>query len=585
MINQILILTLFSITALVSVFNKKAGYILVAISSAIFLALSIYQYDVTSMFSIIASTVWLLSSIFSIEYDNYGKWLSPLYSTTILGMVIILESTNYLSFLAGWEIMTVPSYVAIGLVRKEFRPAFVFMAFSEFSTALILSSFIIASSMTGTFEFTNLTSPIPLIIATFGFMIKMGIFPFLVTEWLPIAHGTAPSNLSAVLSATMTLMGVFGIFKMATLTLQIPEIFSVILMGIGAFTVFFGALYAYVNENTKGILGFSTIENNGAILVALSLLMITKQLQMTEIENIATVIVLLYAFAHSLAKTGLFLSAGLQEGQSITYAKKMRNVEIGLVLLASSMSGLLPNLGGVATWSLLQNLFMLSYLLHNVVSTILIASGAIIAMGEGFATAMLVRYINYLSLFRNRKEHLSSVKRIPIILAGALVLILGFTLTYAVYPYSNSGAILGMLSKTLILTTYGQSTFGAISPLYVAILITAFSIVAYIAFGKPRIRKTDTWNNGVNDQEEYTAFGMANNIRLMLRKILRVEEEEQKFLPAYGLDVFWEYMYKLAGAIRKFGRIFARGLINSSISWYIIYIVVALIVALIIAVL
>jgi len=64
------------------------------------------------------------------------------------------------------------------------------------------------------------------------------------------------------------------------------------------------------------------------------------------------------------------------------------------------MSGLLPNLGGVASWLTLENLFITSYVLHSLISVIFIAIGAIVAMGEGFATAALVRYITYLSSLR-----------------------------------------------------------------------------------------------------------------------------------------------------------------------------------------
>ncbi|ACP55152.1 proton-conducting transporter transmembrane domain-containing protein [Saccharolobus islandicus] len=569
----------FLISIIFSIFNKKAGYILTMISSIILLITSIYEYNgVLSFFSIISTSVWILASIFSIEYDHYGKWLSPLYILTILGMAIVLNSDGYLLFLAGWEIMTIPAYVAIGLTAKNNRPPFVFMAFGELSTVLILAGFIIAN----TTNFNYLPSPVPLIVATFGFIIKMGMMPFLVSEWLPIAHGTAPSNFSAILSATMTLMGVYGILKITILTQTIPIGFSLTIMAIGAFSIFFGALYGYVNENTKGILAFSTIENNGAILVALSLYMISKQLNITSIEHISLITVILYSFAHSVAKTGLFLSSGLQEKQSITYSKKIRNIEIGLTLLASSMSGLLPNIGGVASWLLLENLFMFLYVLHNVISILFIMTGAIIAMGEGLATALLIRYITYTSIFQNTREQLSKIKKYPILLSALIVLILGFTLPYLIYPYKNSTTILGMLTNSVILTQYYNTTFGGISPLYIILLLVAFSIVSYLAFGKPKIRKAETWNNGVNEKEEYTAFAMANNIRQMLKKILRPEEE--KFLPTYGLDVFWEYLYKLANSIRRFGKIFAKTLINSSISWYIIYIILTLIVVIIVVV-
>ncbi|QPG51193.1 hydrogenase 4 subunit B, partial [Saccharolobus solfataricus] len=210
-----------------------------------------------------------------------------------------------------------------------------------------------------------------------------------------------------------------------------------------------------------------------------------------------------------------------------------------------------------------------------------IMTGAFIAMGEGLATALLIRYITYTSLFKNTKQQLSQIMKYPILSSSFIVLILGFTLPYLIYPYRNTATIYGMLANSVILTQYYSTTFGGISPLYIMLLILFFSIITYITFGKPKIRKTEIWNNGVDGQEEYTAFAMANNIRQMLKKLLRPEEE--KFLPTYGLDVFWEYIYKLAKLIRRFGKSFGETLINSSISWYIIYITLALIIMIIVA--
>jgi hypothetical protein len=149
-------------------------------------------------------------------------------------------------------------------------------------------------------------------------------------------------------------------------------------------------------------------------------------------------------------------------------------------------------------------------------------------------------------------------------------------LPYLLYPYKRSLSQLGILGNLLIVTEYSNNIFGAISPLYITLLISMFSLVTYLVFGKPKIRRVKIWNNGVNDQEEYTAFAMSNNIRLMLRKILK--PEESGYLPSYGIDIFWEYIYKFSRGARNFGEKFGRALINSSISWYIVYIIIVLII-------
>jgi formate hydrogenlyase subunit 3/multisubunit Na+/H+ antiporter MnhD subunit len=572
---QLLILFLLLVSIVISLFNRKIGYSLLGIASA----LIIYQ-GLHCIFFLIAGIVWLLSSAFSIFYDNYGKWLSPLFITSILGMYIVLISNNYLEFLAGWEIMSIPAYAIIGLNKKIDYPAFTFMAFGELSTVLILSAFIYSYSITGNIYFTELSSPLPFIISTFGFIVKMGIFPFLVMEWLPIAHGSAPANSSAILSATMTLMGVYGIIKIASLTQRtiVTQDFGFILLGMGSFSVFFGALYAYVSEHVKGLLAFSTIENNGSILTGIGVYLISQGV----LSQFALDVTLVFALAHSIAKTGLFFISGSVEGESLTYIKIPKSLrgKIGGILLASSMSGLLPNIGGVAAWGLLESLFMLAYVEHSVLSIIPIISGSIVAMGEGLATGALIKFISYTQIFKLGKTE-GSAKVSIVLLAGIFVLLLG-SVSYIFFRGFTAGvSCLGMLEGLLIISSYGEP-FGGISPLYVLLLLFIISLVIFGIFGKPKIRRSETWNNGEKIEDQFSSFALANNIRMMLSKLLRTKILENEV--AFSADIFWEAMYSLAKAYKKFSRILSTSYMNSSLSYYIFYMILAFIIITLLAV-
>ncbi|ARM76726.1 proton-conducting transporter membrane subunit [Acidianus manzaensis] len=569
----------FIISIVISILNRKAGYILSSIFSIVFLGYGIIVRNIYTDFFIIASLVWFFSSIFSILYDNYGKWLAPLFITSILGMSIALTSNNYLDFLAGWEIMTIPAYAIIGLNKKIDYPAFTFMGFGELSTVLVLSGFLYAYDTTGTIEFVKLYTIIPLIISTFGFIIKMGIFPFFVTEWLPIAHGNSPANSSAILSASMTLVALYGIVKM-TLLSPISPIFGYIIMSIGGFSVFFGALYAYVSNHVKGLPAFSTIENNGAILASIGAYMIAPN---SVIGDFALFTTITYAFAHSLAKTGIFLISGSVEGEDFDSIKVIRNKigEIGGIFLTSSMSGLLPNIGGVATWSLLETLFMESYALHSVLSSVPIIAGSIIAMGEGFATAAMVKFISYTQIFKGFRGNNTKIV-IPSIV-GIIVLLFG-SITYFLYPgFVGGDESLGMLNGFIIFSKISSTqTFGGISPFYVLVLIIIFSLVTLGIFGKPKVRRSEVWNNGVRPKEQYSSFAFANNIRMMLAKLLRTKISPNGL--EVSSDIFWEIMYFIAKQYTKFSRLFAITYMNSNITWYMIYMIIAFLIVTILVV-
>ncbi|BFH74235.1 hydrogenase 4 subunit B [Sulfurisphaera javensis] len=569
--NLLIVYLGFIISALISIFNKKLGYTFSAIFSSIFIFYGVSVGNIFGYFYVIAGLVWLFSSIFSIFYDNYGRWLSPLFIISILGMSVAFTSNNYVSFLAGWEIMTIGSYAIIGLNKKIDYPAFTFMGFGELSTVLVLAGFLYAYNVTGNLEFTSLPTALPLIISTFGFMIKMGIFPFLVTEWLPIAHGNSPANASAILSASMTLVAIYGIVKMALLSPILP-IFGYIIMSIGGFSVFFGALYAYVSNHVKGLPAFSTIENNGAILTSIGAYMILPN---STLGYFALHTVIVFAFAHSIAKTGIFLISGSVEGEDLDHIQSIRNKlgKIGGILLTSSMSGLLPNIGGVATWSLLQTLFMEAYAFHSFIPIIV---GSIVAMGEGFATGAMIKFISFTQIFKGKEGR--NVKLFVPFLVSLFVLFSG-SLSYVFYPKIFIGGVqsLGVINGLLIFSKLSPTKiFGGISPLYVLFLIGIFSVITLAIFGKPKVRRTEVWNNGVKKVESYTAFAFANNIRMMLTKLLRTKIYLHSL--ETSADIFWEFMYRLSKKYVDFSRSLARSYMNSDIMWYMIYMIIAFII-------
>jgi hydrogenase-4 component B len=571
MVALIVALLMLGLSPVAALINRRSGYIACSAGSAVFVYYGMTNYsNELSLFYVAAGLVWLFTSVYSLYYDHH-RWLGPLYTSSILGMAIALTTNNLLVFLAGYEIMTIPAYVAIGLYKKTDYSAFVFMGFGELSTILILAGFLYSYVVTGSLSFSPLTTITPFMIAAFGFMVKMGILPFMVTEWLPIAHGNAPSNVSAILSASMTLVAVYGLTKMALLTPR-PDLFGFILLGVGGFSVFFGAFYAYVSDHAKVLLGFSTVENNGAILTSIGVYLTAPTHTLASFSLITTAV---YVLAHSLAKTGLFLDTGMMENESLILPRILKNrlSDVGGVLLASSMSGLLPTVGGVATWALLESLFMEAYTLHSALSIIPIVTGSIIAMGEGFATSTMLKFIIFAHIFNKRSSN-EKTRPLILLLLGLLILA-GGSATYIFYrPFLASNPALG-LPFGLIASEFSSQPFGAISPLYVLILPSLIGALVIAVFGKPRIRRSEVWNSGAPLNEAYTSFAYSNNIRLMLGKLLltHIGRDGVKVV-----DVFWSLTHTVAKLFISFSRHFSRTYMNSRLSWYVIYMILALIV-------
>ncbi|MEM3852508.1 MAG: proton-conducting transporter membrane subunit [Methanomassiliicoccales archaeon] len=575
-------IAIFGAAAVAGIWSRKASYLLDVAASVALVALLFSPADYVSYFVLIASLAWILISVFSLGYDlHYGRWLSSLMALTMLGMAVILISGTYLVFIAGWEVMSLAAYGIIGMNSKSHGPPYVFMMFSEISTVLIITGSVLAVFRDGSFvtSYTPLSSDLPLLFIGLGCIIKMGIVPFMISEWLPIAHGSAPANASAMLSATMTLMGVFMIYKLIGISPDSAAI-GIFFLASGAISVLFASLYAYISENMKMLGGFSTIENNGAILSALGLLLMV---QGGTFRLFVSITVIVFALAHSLGKTGLFMTAGASGHELFHQVDSMGSysLKLGSIISMASLSGLFPTIGGLGVWMLLESFFMEAYA-GGLLGVIAIVVGSVIAIGEGMATGAMVKMISFTQIYPGGRDKLVSGRTV---FATAILLITLFLVSPLMFPAALKGAVPGTLVfyGFTIESKFGPADFGLVSPLYIAGLIVVFSVAAYAFFGNPSPRKVTGWNMGRSDRTIYTSYSYSSNIRLMLRRILRtrVSAKGQSLSVA---DVFWESMIALANGYRRFARGITYAIMNSSIGRYILYMILAFMLVLLISV-
>jgi hydrogenase-4 component F len=137
-----------------------------------------------------------------------------------------------------------------------------------------------------------------------GFAAKSGLVPF--HAWLPSAHSKAPAPVSAILSGCVTSVGIYGIIRVyaiASQTSELPKI-SWFLICFGLLSMVVAALTMLNQVNLKKLIGYSTIENMGFLLVGLGLG-----------TQVAIFWMLFYTLAHAFTKASLFLSAGILHHQ------------------------------------------------------------------------------------------------------------------------------------------------------------------------------------------------------------------------------------------------------------------------------
>lgn len=573
----------FGLAAIAGIFWKKGGYIGTLLASILFLLVQFRPGNFLSYFSLIASLVWIIISIYSLEYgEKYGKWLSATIPTMIMGMALILLSSNYIQIIVGWETMSIPAYILVALNKKTDGPAFTFMMFSEFSTILLISGFVYAFYLTGSMNFSSSLPIVPVLLVSIGALIKMGMTPFMISEWLPIAHGNAPANASAVLSASMTLMGVFLITRLVMANSNVYYI-GFLFLGIGAISILFASIYAYISENMKMLAGFSTIENNAAILSALGLLVIAST---TTLHEFILYTILILSLAHSVSKTGLFMSIGNFSGEffgenksATTYSQR-----IGTILTTMSLSGLFPTIGGLATWMLLESFFMQAYF-GGPAGMMAILMGSVIALGEGMATGSMMKVLAFGNIFSHKVSRERDHGQEIVSATGILIVVL-FALSILIIPaaFRSGMPSIFILKGFMITSAFGPNMFGLVSPDYIIAMIAAFSGLAFVIFGRPKkTRVVPVWNGGAVQVDYYTSYGYSNNMRIMLSRILRTRVKPGGHTTT-AIDVFWLIMADIGKGYRGVCKFVTLKVMNSSISWYMLYMILAFMVALVISV-
>ncbi len=544
----------------------------------------------TSIFLIFASISWFAISIFSVNYGrNHGKSSESIINLIFLGMLLVLIAHDGITFLSGWELMTIFSFLMI-LAEKEvkYRNAFSFLAFGELSSVLIIIGFASLYLSTDSISFASIkySKPLFLILTTIGFFIKMDIVPF--HTWMKNVYDKAPTNVCAILSAPMTLMGVYGIIRVVKIyNIPLNE-FYVVLLALGGLSAFWGALQAVATGGLKILPAYSTVENNGLILSAISFSFLTKD---HYLANFAFAAGLIVAFGHLLAKSLLFISIGhAKEAYGAHIIDEVRGVwkgvgkipAIGILVAGLSLSAFPPLIGYVGEWMILESIFQSFKFAGNFYRFFGTFIGVLIALGIGLTGFAMVKLIGYTSLgyhhnikIKELKQTLMKFSEIFLIIfvigAGIFAPVL-----FKMFGYSYMlGGVLGVPKPFLIMS--GKPIFGVISPTFLFIVIGVLFLAPFsiYAMTKRKVRKVNSFNGALplKEEEYFTAHAFSYILEHILEKVYRTKEKIIGGNYIIEVSDILTYPYGFFKRLSLyFGKLTARVLMNGKIYWYIIYI-------------
>ncbi|MBA3647354.1 MAG: NADH-quinone oxidoreductase subunit N [Chitinophagales bacterium] len=216
---------------------------------------------------------WLKAHQHAIEF--YLLMLS-----TLLGMFFMISSNNLLMFYLGLELSTIPLAALSNFdleKRRSSEAAMKFIMSSAFSSGLLLFGISMLYGISGTLNFTELSSQIngnPLQLFSFillfaGFGFKISVVPFHL--WTADVYEGSPVSVTSYLSVISKGAILFVLISvLLTVFHNLQEVSYNILFLLSILTMVIGNLFALRQHNMKRFLAFSSIAQIGFILIGIS---------------------------------------------------------------------------------------------------------------------------------------------------------------------------------------------------------------------------------------------------------------------------------------------------------------------------
>lgn len=280
----------------------------------------------------------------------------PLMAVLLLSIVAVLRASTSLEFFFAWELVTLASFFMIALAPAARGVVLQYLLFSLASAFVLLVGFAVAASATGTTSLSSYLGAGPVaapafVLIALGCMVKIGVIG--VHVWLPKAYAKADDDLSAMLSAVVGKMAVFGLFMAAYLATRADAGLELarVVGWIGMLTTVAAALLALQQADMKRMLAYSSLSQTGYIVTAVALM-----------SHLGWVTALYLVANHLMVKGILFLAAaaviertGLRRLEACGgLAKRMPLTFAVAVVALVSMSGLPPLAGFGGKWLLLS---------------------------------------------------------------------------------------------------------------------------------------------------------------------------------------------------------------------------------------
>ncbi len=289
----------------------------------------------TKILLLIISLVGLFVAFYSIKYTKqytcegnfytlFGLMLAGMYGVVIAGDIF-----NLYVFL---EIASISSYalVAFGIEKQQLEATFKYQILGGVSSLIILTGIGFLYWATGTLNMPDIATQLPKhdtfnifvsVLLISGFGLKAAMFPF--HSWLPDAHSSAPSPISAMLSGVLIkAIGIYVIIRLFFNVFSLSYEIAMTITVLGTLSMIIGVLLAVGQWDFKRLLAYHSISQMGYVFLGIGIgMLILSTGGDGKIAALSILGGLFHLMNHSIFKALLFLNAG-----SVEYRTGTRNL-------------------------------------------------------------------------------------------------------------------------------------------------------------------------------------------------------------------------------------------------------------------
>lgn len=360
----------------------------------------------------------------------------PVFAAALL---LVPAAGSVSTLLVLWELMAVTSLVLV-LAEHRARPAVAeagwwYAALTQLGFVAILLGLVFYAAHAGGDSFAELRAADPpawvagvvFVFVFVGFGSKAGLVPLHV--WLPRAHAEAPSPISAMLSAAMVNLGVYGVIRVGfDLLGGGARWWWLLVLAVGAVSALYGILQAAVAADLKRLLAYSTVENMGLVFLGLGAAGIFRASGAPTLAALALAAALLHVLNHAGFKALLFTAAGSvlratgsRDLDALGGLRARMPVTTALFAVGALGAAALPlGNGFVSEWLLLQSLVHALPAGGVVTAVAMPLAVAVVALTAGLAVATFVKALGVGFFARPRSDAAAAATESPPLMLAAM---------------------------------------------------------------------------------------------------------------------------------------------------------------------